>query len=88
MRNYNINKTVGHYLKLTQELRDGNLSVEQLQKSVERDVQGHIAMFNKNLLTDTEFESYKMVISEYEDLWEEIIQFKGEINKRNNGKAK
>ena len=71
-----INKITNHYFKLLRNLKEGKISVEQLNDSVERDVQGFKSMLNKNLINKPEFDSMLIVINEFEDMFEEIINQK------------
>lgn len=69
-----MNKIVEHYIKLSQNLREDKVTVEELNEIMARDQQAYLSMFNRNLLQRNEYESILVLLNEFEDLFVEIIE--------------
>lgn len=85
---FNLTKTVAHYLKLSSSYRDNKITTEEVQEMIERDIQAHVSMFNKGLLTEQEYDSYIQCVSEFEDLIEDISTLKQHLKEKQNGQSK
>ena len=73
MNKYNISKITNHYMKVARALREGKLTTSQLNEMMVKDVNLFESFLINNEITKVEFDSYLVIVNEFEDLFEQIL---------------